>query len=57
VFCAALNYEAHAEEPNIEVPEWPLVFLKSPWTLVGHGKAISCHTLVAEEIDYEAEKY
>ncbi|MFC6964852.1 hypothetical protein ACFQL7_26430 [Halocatena marina] len=30
VFCAALNYEAHAEESDIEVPEWPLVFLKLP---------------------------
>jgi 2-keto-4-pentenoate hydratase/2-oxohepta-3-ene-1,7-dioic acid hydratase in catechol pathway len=55
VFCAALNYEAHAEESNIEVPERPLVFLKLPRTLVGHGEAISYHTQVTEEIDYEAE--
>jgi len=55
VFCAALNYEAHAEESNIEVPEWPLVFLKLPRTLVGHGEPISYHTRVTEEIDYEAE--
>jgi 2-keto-4-pentenoate hydratase/2-oxohepta-3-ene-1,7-dioic acid hydratase in catechol pathway len=55
VFCAALNYEAHAEESNIEVPEWPLVFLKLPRTLVGHGVPISYHTRVTEEIDYEAE--
>jgi 2-keto-4-pentenoate hydratase/2-oxohepta-3-ene-1,7-dioic acid hydratase in catechol pathway len=55
VFCAALNYEAHAEESDIEVPEWPLVFLKLPRTLVGHGEPISYHTRVTEEIDYEAE--
>ncbi|WP_254533304.1 fumarylacetoacetate hydrolase family protein [Natrinema gelatinilyticum] len=55
VFCAALNYEAHAEESNIAVPEWPLVFLKLPRTLVGHGEPISYHTRVTEEIDYEAE--
>lgn len=55
VFCAALNYEAHAEESNIEVPKWPLVFLKLPRTLVGHGESISYHTRVTEEIDYEAE--
>jgi len=55
VFCAALNYEAHAEKSDIEVPEWPLVFLKLPQTLVGHGEAISYHTRVTEEIDFEAE--
>jgi 2-keto-4-pentenoate hydratase/2-oxohepta-3-ene-1,7-dioic acid hydratase in catechol pathway len=55
VFCAALNYEAHAEESDIEVPEWPLVFMKLPRTLVGHGEPISYHTRVTEEIDYEAE--
>ena len=55
VFCAALNYEAHAEESDIEVPEWPLVFMKLPRTLVGHREPISYHTRVTEEIDYEAE--
>ncbi|WP_248910398.1 fumarylacetoacetate hydrolase family protein [Halocatena marina] len=55
VFCAALNYEAHAEESDIEVPEWPLVFLKLPRTLVGQGEPISYHTRVTKEIDYEAE--
>jgi acylpyruvate hydrolase len=55
VFCAALNYEAHAEESNIAVPDWPLVFLKLPRTLIGHRDPISYHTRVTEEIDYEAE--
>lgn len=55
VFCAALNYEAHAEESDIEVPERPLVFMKLPQTLVGHREPISYHTRVTQEIDYEAE--
>jgi len=55
VFCAALNYEAHAEESNSEVPGWPLVFMKLPRSLVGHREAISYHTRVTNEIDYEAE--
>lgn len=54
-FCAALNYRAHAEESNIDVPERPLVFTKLPRTLVGHREPISYHTRVTEEIDYEAE--
>jgi 2-keto-4-pentenoate hydratase/2-oxohepta-3-ene-1,7-dioic acid hydratase in catechol pathway len=55
VFCAALNYEAHAEESDSAVPERPLVFMKLPRTLVGHREAISYHTRVTQEIDYEAE--
>ena len=55
VFCAALNYEAHASESNIAVPDPPLVFMKLPRTLVGADAPISYHTTVTEEIDYEAE--
>lgn len=55
VFCAALNYEAHAEESNIDVPEPPLIFMKLPRTLVGHDDPISYHTRITQEIDYEAE--
>lgn len=55
VFCAALNYEAHAEESDSTVPERPLVFMKLPRTLVGHQEPISYHTRVTQEIDYEAE--
>lgn len=55
VFCAALNYEAHAEESNSDVPEWPLVFMKLPRSLVGHQEPISYHSRVTDEIDYEAE--
>jgi len=55
VFCAALNYEAHAEESNAAVPERPLVFMKLPRTLIGHRQPINYHTSVTEEIDYEAE--
>jgi 2-keto-4-pentenoate hydratase/2-oxohepta-3-ene-1,7-dioic acid hydratase in catechol pathway len=55
VFCAGLNYEAHAEESDKAVPERPLIFMKLHRTLVGHGEPISYHTRVTEEIDYEAE--
>lgn len=55
VYCAALNYEAHAKESDIAVPEWPLIFMKLPQTLVGHREPIAYHTRVTQEIDYEAE--
>lgn len=55
VFCAALNYEAHADEADDAIPERPLIFLKLPRSLVGHREPISYHSSVTEEIDYEAE--
>jgi 2-keto-4-pentenoate hydratase/2-oxohepta-3-ene-1,7-dioic acid hydratase in catechol pathway len=55
VFCAGLNYEAHAEESDIDIPSWPLIFMKPPRALVGHEAPISYHTRVTEAIDYEAE--
>lgn len=55
VFCAALNYQAHAAESNLDAPEWPLLFLKLPRSLVGHRQPISYHTGVTDEIDYEGE--
>lgn len=55
VFCAALNYEAHADESDSAIPERPLVFMKLFRTLVGHQQPISYHTRVTQEIDYEAE--
>lgn len=55
VFCAALNYEAHAEESQSTVPNHPFIFLKLPRTLVGADEPIAYHTRVTGEIDYEAE--
>jgi 2-keto-4-pentenoate hydratase/2-oxohepta-3-ene-1,7-dioic acid hydratase in catechol pathway len=55
VFCAALNYQKHAEESGRSVPERPYLFTKLPRSLVGHGASIEYHTTVTEEIDYEGE--
>jgi len=55
VFCAALNYEKHAEESGRSVPERPYLFLKLPRSLVGHREPITYHGTVTDEIDYEGE--
>lgn len=55
IYCAALNYEAHAEESDSAVPEPPLIFMKLPQTLVGHQERIRYYSLDTNEIDYEAE--
>ena len=55
VFCAALNYQKHAEESGRSVPERPYLFTKLPRSLVGHREPISYHSTVTSEIDYEGE--
>ena len=52
--CIGRNYAAHAEEMDNELPDRPLLFLKGPNTLAGHGDTV---TLPAgkERIDHEAE--
>jgi len=54
ILCIGLNYAAHAAESGSEVPDRPLIFLKGPNALAGHGDSIP---LLAgkDRIDYEAE--
>jgi acylpyruvate hydrolase len=55
IFCAGVNYKAHAEEADMAVPERPLIFMKLPRSLVGHEEPIKYDTSVIDEMDYEAE--
>ncbi|MFC6823696.1 fumarylacetoacetate hydrolase family protein [Halopelagius fulvigenes] len=54
IVCIGLNYEKHAEESGMEIPDRPLLFLKPPNALSSHGDTV---TLPAgkERVDYEAE--
>jgi 2-keto-4-pentenoate hydratase/2-oxohepta-3-ene-1,7-dioic acid hydratase in catechol pathway len=54
IVCVGLNYEKHAEESGMEIPDRPLLFLKPPNALAAHGDTV---TLPAgkERVDYEAE--
>ncbi|WP_331235889.1 fumarylacetoacetate hydrolase family protein [Natronorarus salvus] len=54
IVCIGRNYVKHAEEMDNEVPDRPLLFLKGPNTLAGHGDTV---TLPAgkERVDHEAE--
>ena len=54
IVCVGRNYVEHAEELDNEVPDRPLLFLKGPNTLSGHGDTV---TLPAgkEQVDWEAE--
>ncbi len=54
VVCIGRNYADHAAEMDSELPDRPLLFLKPPNALAGHGDTV---TLPAgkERIDHEAE--
>jgi len=54
IVCVGRNYAAHAEERGEDVPDRPLLFLKPPNAVSGHGDDID---LLAgkERIEHEAE--
>ncbi|MCG8395836.1 fumarylacetoacetate hydrolase family protein [Bacillus atrophaeus] len=57
VMCIGKNYKDHAIEMGSEadIPEYPMVFTKSPTTVTGHDDVINCHSQVTAQLDYEGE--
>ncbi|KIX06972.1 uncharacterized protein Z518_04948 [Rhinocladiella mackenziei CBS 650.93] len=49
-----LNYKVHAEEANLPIPEYPVVFTKFADTLAGPFQDIHVDA-IAKELDYEGE--
>jgi 2-keto-4-pentenoate hydratase/2-oxohepta-3-ene-1,7-dioic acid hydratase in catechol pathway len=54
VVCVGLNYQDHAEELNMDLPEEPILFLKPPTTVIGHEDTIM-YPYQSHQVDYEAE--
>lgn len=54
IICIGLNYRKHAEESNMPIPEYPILFSKFNNALAGHQEdvVISKQT---DKLDYEAE--
>lgn len=51
-----LNYRRHAEEAALKIPEYPMVFAKSPSAIQNPGDPIQIPThLKSSEVDYEGE--
>jgi 2-keto-4-pentenoate hydratase/2-oxohepta-3-ene-1,7-dioic acid hydratase in catechol pathway len=56
ILCIGLNYRKHALETGAKIPEYPVLFLKSPGTLQNPGDPIVLPTkLRSDEVDYECE--
>ena len=54
LICLGLNYYDHATEAGAEIPEDPIIFMKSHTTIIGPNKSI-IKPLFVKKLDYEAE--
>lgn len=54
IICVGLNYRKHAEESNMFVPEYPILFNKFNNTVAAHEEVILLPAK-SEQADYEAE--
>ncbi len=56
IVCIGLNYHAHVQASFSadKAPEYPLIFLKPPSSIIGPGDKI-VHPKQSERVDYEAE--
>jgi 2-keto-4-pentenoate hydratase/2-oxohepta-3-ene-1,7-dioic acid hydratase in catechol pathway len=54
IICVGRNYVEHAREHDSEVPEVPLLFLKPPSTVIGHGHKILLPPQ-SQRVEHEAE--
>lgn len=54
VICVARNFAAHAAEHAAPVPETPLLFLKPPSAVIGHGAAIELPS-ESRRVEHEGE--
>src|SRR5215216_5220965 len=54
IVCVGRNYREHAAELGNEMPTEPLLFLKAPSSLVGHGDVIVLPPY-SERVEHEGE--
>jgi 2-keto-4-pentenoate hydratase/2-oxohepta-3-ene-1,7-dioic acid hydratase in catechol pathway len=56
IFCIGLNYRKHAEETKAKIPQWPVLFMKSPAAVQNPGDPIELPVkLKSTQVDYECE--
>ncbi|MEB3257661.1 MAG: fumarylacetoacetate hydrolase family protein [Cyanobacteriota bacterium] len=56
IFCIGLNYRRHAAETGAALPEWPVLFMKSPGAVQDPGGPIVLpRALASGQVDYEGE--
>ena len=54
IVCVGLNYANHAEEEGMDIPDRPLLFLKPPNAVSGHGDEVTLPE-GKEKVEHEVE--
>ena len=54
ILCVGVNYRPHVEEMGRDLPDYPVVFVRFPSSLVGHGQPL-LRPRVSSRYDYEGE--
>jgi 2-keto-4-pentenoate hydratase/2-oxohepta-3-ene-1,7-dioic acid hydratase in catechol pathway len=54
IICVARNYEEHAREHQVEIPEYPMIFLKPPSAVISDGEVIRIPPQ-SNQVEHEAE--
>lgn len=54
IVCVGLNYIDHAKELEMDIPDEPIIFMKPPSSVTGHGTKI-IYPSCSNRVDYEAE--
>jgi len=56
ILCIGLNYRKHAEETGAKLPQYPVLFMKSPASVQHPGDPIVLpESLRSDQVDYECE--
>jgi 2-keto-4-pentenoate hydratase/2-oxohepta-3-ene-1,7-dioic acid hydratase in catechol pathway len=55
VICVGLNYADHAQEMDLVIPKWPVIFMKPSTTVVGPEAEIIYPGQFVRRLDYEGE--
>lgn len=54
ILCIGLNYKEHAKEGGFPIPEYPVVFVRFPSSMVGHNAPL-VRPQASTKFDYEGE--
>jgi len=54
IICVGLNYIDHAKELGMEIPKYPIIFMKASSALIGHNDSI-VYPPQTKNLHYEAE--
>lgn len=55
ILALGLNYRRHAEETAMDIPDYPIVFMKATGSVIGQGEPILLPAVGPGKVDYEAE--